>query len=51
MNTKIMKKSIQFLIGISGAYLIIHFTSWQVAVGITLLMWANNFDYKNESDE
>lgn len=28
---------------IAGGYLIVHYGSWQLLVGIFLLMWANNF--------
>lgn len=48
MKEKTLKKGLQLLIGIFGAYLIIHFASWQVLIGVILIIWANNFDYKRE---
>lgn len=48
MKEKTLRKGLQLLIGIFGAYLIIAFTSWQVTVGVVLVIWANNFDYKRE---
>ena len=39
---KIILPVIVILIGIIGIYFIIEYSNWQVALGIYLLIWANN---------
>jgi len=41
---------IQILLAISGLVIISYYSNWQTALGITLLLWANNFDYERKYD-
>jgi hypothetical protein len=43
-----IKLIFQFIIGYLALYLIVKYSSWNVAIGIILLMWANNLDYVRE---
>ena len=46
-----MKKEIIILMLIIVSLVITGFilTGWKIGLGVTLLMWANNFSYKRES--
>lgn len=48
MNKKFLTKIVQAILAIPATYLIIEYSTWQIAVGIFLLLWANNIDYKKE---
>jgi len=48
MNKKFLTKVVQIILGMPAVYLIMEYSTWQVAVAIILLLWANNLDYKKE---
>lgn len=35
----------KYALGAAGICLVVVYASWQVALGVFLLMWANNLDY------
>ena len=48
MKEKILKEVLKYIIGMLGASILVYNIGWEALVGILLLMWANNFDYKQE---
>ena len=44
MRVKRYLQIIALVLGISGACMICHFGNWELAIGIGLVLWADNID-------